>query len=45
MLRLLLALLSFFAAAYSADLPTRKFVNLAAIKTMVAAPLKRKLKS
>ena len=37
MLRLLLALLSFFAAAYSADLPTRKFVNLAAIKTMVAA--------
>ncbi len=37
MLRLLYALLSFFAAAYSADLPTRKFVNLAAIKTMVAA--------
>jgi glc operon protein GlcG len=35
--KLLFAMLGFFAAAYSADLPTRKFVNFAAIKTMVAA--------
>src|SRR5467141_327000 len=37
MFKLLFAVLGFFAAAHSADLPTRKFVNLAAIKTMVAA--------
>src|ERR1700674_4247342 len=37
MFKLLFAILSFFATAISADLPTRKFVNLAAIKTMVAA--------
>ena len=35
--KLLFAMLGFFAAAYSTDLPTRKFVNFAAIKTMVAA--------
>jgi glc operon protein GlcG len=37
MFKLLFAMLGFFAAANSSDLPTRKFVNLAAIKTMVAA--------
>src|SRR5260370_36904917 len=37
MFKLLFAMLGFFAAANSADLPTRKFVNLAAIKSMVAA--------
>lgn len=37
MFKLLFAMLGFLAAANSADLPTRKFVNLAAIKTMVAA--------
>jgi glc operon protein GlcG len=37
MFKLLFAVLGFFAAANSADLPSRKFVNLAAIKTMVAA--------
>src|SRR6202165_968479 len=37
MFKLLFVILGFFAAAISADLPTRKFVNLAAIKTMVAA--------
>ena len=33
----LFALLGLFATAYAADLPTKKYVNLAAIKTMVAA--------
>src|SRR2546425_584942 len=37
MFKLLFAVLGFFAAVNSADLPSRKFVNLAAIKTMVAA--------
>jgi glc operon protein GlcG len=37
MLKLLLTVLGFFLTAYAADLPTRKYLNLAAIKTMVAA--------
>ena len=38
MLKLLFAMLAFFAAtAFAADLPTKKYLNLAAIKTMVAA--------
>src|SRR5438309_8959463 len=38
MLKLLFAVLPFFAAtAFAADLPTKKYLNLAAIKTMVAA--------
>ncbi len=37
MFKLLFAMLGFALIAYSADLPTRKYVNLAAIKTMVAA--------
>jgi glc operon protein GlcG len=34
---LLFTSLSLVATAYSADLPTKKYINLAAIKTMVAA--------
>src|SRR5271157_4543556 len=37
MLRLLPLLLGFLAVAVAADLPTRKYLNLAAIKTMAAA--------
>jgi len=37
MLKLAIALLGLVATAYSADLPTKKYINLAAIKTMVAA--------
>ena len=37
MFKLLCVMLSFAAAMASADLPTRKYLNLAAIKTMVAA--------
>jgi glc operon protein GlcG len=38
MFKLLCVMLVFFAtAAFSADLPTKKYINLAAIKTMVAA--------
>jgi len=37
MFKQLFAILGLFAAANSADLPSRKFVNLAAIKTMVVA--------
>jgi glc operon protein GlcG len=38
MFKLLCVMLVFFAtAAFSADLPTKKYLNLAAIKTMVAA--------
>ncbi len=37
MFKLLSAVLVFVATAYSADLPSKKYVNLAAIKTMVAA--------
>jgi glc operon protein GlcG len=37
MFKLLFAMLGFFLTAYPADLPTRKYLNLAAIKTMVAA--------
>lgn len=37
MFKLLFVLLAFLATAYSADLPTKKYINLAAIKTMVAA--------
>ena len=37
MFKLLFAMLAFFTTAYSADLPTKKYLNLAAIKTMVAA--------
>jgi len=38
MLKLLFAMLAFFAAtAFAADLPTKKYLNLAAIKTMVVA--------
>ena len=37
MFKLILAMVGLFATAYSADLPTRKYVNLAAIKTMVTA--------
>jgi len=37
MLKLLLVLFSFFAATPPTDLPTKKYLDLAAIKTMVAA--------
>ena len=37
MFTLFFILLGLFATAYAADLPTKKYVNLAAIKTMVAA--------
>jgi glc operon protein GlcG len=37
MLKLAIALLCLAATAYSADLPSKKYINLAAIKTMVAA--------
>ena len=37
MFKLLFAMLGLFVTANSADLPARKYVNLAAIKTMVAA--------
>jgi glc operon protein GlcG len=37
MFKLLFVMLAFFATAYSAELPTKKYLNLAAIKTMVAA--------
>jgi glc operon protein GlcG len=38
MFKLLCVMLVFFATApFSADLPTKKYINLAAIKTMVAA--------
>ena len=38
MLKLLFAMLAFFATtAFAADLPTKKYLNLAAIKTLVAA--------
>jgi glc operon protein GlcG len=37
MFKLLLVLLSFFATIPSSDLPTRKYLDLAAIKTMIAA--------
>ena len=37
MLKLAIALLGLVTTAYSADLPTKKYINLAAIKTMVAA--------
>ena len=37
MLKLLFATLAFSLAVYSADLPSKKYLNLAAIKTMVAA--------
>src|SRR5271155_3433592 len=37
MLKLLLVLFSFFAATPPTDLPTKKYLDLASIKTMVAA--------
>jgi glc operon protein GlcG len=38
MLKLLFAMLAFFATTvFAADLPTKKYLNLAAIKTLVAA--------
>src|SRR2546428_5294205 len=37
MFKLLFVMLAFFATAYSADLPSKKYINLAAIKTMVTA--------
>jgi glc operon protein GlcG len=37
MFKLLVVMLSFLAVAFVAELPTRKHLNLAAIKTMVAA--------
>jgi glc operon protein GlcG len=37
MFKLLFVMLAFFATAYSADLPSKKYINLAAIKSMVAA--------
>lgn len=37
MIKPLFVMLSFFAATSAADLPSKKFINLAAIKTMVAA--------
>src|ERR1700730_2098479 len=37
MFNLLFVMLSFFGGASSADLPVKKYLNLAAIKTMVAA--------
>ncbi len=37
MLKLLLVLLGFFAATPATDLPTKKYLDLASIKTMVAA--------
>src|SRR5690349_19844339 len=38
MLRLTLLFLSFLLFAMAPDLPTRKYLNLAAIKTLAAAP-------
>jgi glc operon protein GlcG len=37
MLKLGIIMLTLIATAYSADLPSKKYINLAAIKTMVAA--------
>jgi glc operon protein GlcG len=37
MVAVLFAMLGLVATAYAADLPTKKYINLAAIKTMVAA--------
>jgi glc operon protein GlcG len=37
MLKLAIALFGLAATAYSVDLPSKKYINLAAIKTMVAA--------
>ena len=37
MLKLAIAVISLVATVYSADLPSKKYINLAAIKTMVAA--------
>jgi len=37
MLKLGIMMLTLIATAYSADLPSKKYINLAAIKTMVAA--------
>ena len=37
MFKLLFVMLAAVATAYSADLPSKKYINLAAIKTMVAA--------
>jgi glc operon protein GlcG len=37
MFKLLFVMLAFVATAVSADLPSKKYINLAAIKTMVAA--------
>jgi glc operon protein GlcG len=37
MFKLVVAMLGLVATAYSADLPSKKYINLAAIKTMVAA--------
>ncbi len=37
MFKLIVAMLSVLVIAYAADLPSKKYLNLAAIKTMVAA--------
>ena len=37
MLKVVAVMLTLLATAYSADLPSRKYLNLAAVKTMVAA--------
>ena len=37
MIKLLFVTLAFVATAFAADLPSKKYINLAAIKTMVAA--------
>ena len=37
MLKLVVAMLTLLATAYSAELPSKKYINLAAIKTMVSA--------
>jgi glc operon protein GlcG len=37
MLKLAIAVIGLVATVYSADLPSKKYINLAAIKTMVAA--------
>ena len=37
MIKIMIALVGLAAMAYSADLPTKKYINLAAVKTMVAA--------
>ncbi len=44
MFKLLFAMLGFFVAAYAADLPSKKYLNLAAIKTIVAAAESEALK-